>query len=87
MFKIFGGGESEREARILFGSEAQSREEKVEIRSPYDGKVVSTYPICSADDALRALEIAKLAAPAVRISPLHQRVSWLKDVAKKAKRE
>ena len=83
MFKIFGGGESEREALILFGSEAQNREEKVEIRSPYDGKVVSKYPLCNADDALRALEIAKIAAPAAKISPLHQRVAWLKDVAKK----
>ena len=87
MFKIFGGGESEREALILFGSETESREEKIEIKNPYDGKVVSTYPVCTADDALRALEIAKVAAPAAAIAPLSQRVAWLKDVASKLREQ
>ena len=87
MFKIFGGGESEREALILFGSQTESREEKIEIKNPYDNKIVSKYPLCSADDALRALEIAKLAAPAAAISPLHQRVAWLKDVANKLREQ
>jgi len=83
MFSIFGGGESEKEAQILFGSEAESRDEKIEIRNPYDGKVVSSYPVCTAEDAARALDIAHIAAPAVAKAPLHQRINWLRDVAAK----
>ncbi len=83
MFNIFGGSESEREAKILFGSTEESKEELQERLSPYDGKVVSKYPLCSESDAKRALDIAKVASKAAAKSPLHQRVNWLKDVAKK----
>jgi acyl-CoA reductase-like NAD-dependent aldehyde dehydrogenase len=87
MFNIFGGSESEREAKILFGSTDESREEKVERKSPYDGKVVSTYPVCSAADAQKALKIAKTASKAAAKAPLHQRIAWLKDVAAKLREQ
>jgi len=81
MFNIFGNSENDREAKILFGSTEESREEMVERKSPYDGKVVSRVPVCGEEDAKRALEIAQKASKATAIAPLHQRIAWLRDVA------
>jgi acyl-CoA reductase-like NAD-dependent aldehyde dehydrogenase len=81
MFNIFGNSENDREAKILFGSTEESREEMVERKSPYDGKVVSRVPVCGEEDAKRALEIAQKASKASAIAPLHQRIAWLRDVA------
>ncbi|WP_457605203.1 aldehyde dehydrogenase family protein [Nitratifractor sp.] len=81
LFNLFGGGEEDREAKILFGSTEESRETLIERKSPYDGKVVSRYPVCSEADAKRALGIAKVASKAAAKSPLYQRIAWLEDVA------
>jgi acyl-CoA reductase-like NAD-dependent aldehyde dehydrogenase len=81
LFNLFGGGEENREARILFGSTEESRETLIERKSPFNGKVVSRYPVCSAEDARRALEIARGAASRAAATPLHQRIAWLEDVA------
>jgi len=83
MFGIFDNKENPKEAKILFGSTAESKEAKSACKSPYSDKVVSVYPICHEEDALRALEIAQVAAPAAASSPLHQRIAWLEDVAAK----
>jgi len=80
MFSIFTQN-CKGEARVFMGSEEESRETLVERLSPYDGSVVSFAPLCSADDATRALKIAKEASKHTAKSPLHQRVSWLEDVA------
>ncbi len=71
------------EAKIFFGSKAESREQVSKRLSPYDGRVVSTAPVCSADDANKALQIAKEAAKRAKKTTLAQRCAWLLDVAKK----
>ncbi len=73
------------EAKIFFGSQEEDRENKIEIKNPYSSKVVSRYPVCSANDAKKALEIAKEASAAAAKTPLHQRIAWLEDVAKKVR--
>ncbi len=71
------------QAKIFFGSQEQSRDEVSERRSPYSAEVVSTAPICTAEDAKKALQIAKEASVATKASTLWQRCSWLLDVAQK----
>ena len=70
-------------AKIFFGSEAVSKEELSQRVSPYSGDVVSTAPVCDAEDAQKALQIAKDAAKFAKKSPLAQRCSWILDVAAK----
>jgi len=71
------------EAKIFFGSKQENKTKQQERISPYDGTVVSSAPVCDAEDTLRALEIAKTASKAAAKSPLSQRILWLEDVAKK----
>ncbi|MBN2896251.1 MAG: aldehyde dehydrogenase family protein [Campylobacterales bacterium] len=71
------------EAMIYFGSQCATKEMKSERRSPYSGEVVSRAPVCDAQDAHKALEIAKRAALTCKQSTLSQRCDWLLDVAKK----
>ena len=71
------------QAKIFFGSKEIQREEVSERVSPYSGKVVSTSPICDADDARKALSIAEEAFLNSKVSTLSQRCSWLLDVADK----
>lgn len=71
------------QAKIFFGSNELTREAVSERRSPYSLEVVSTAPICTAEDAKEALKIAQNASKAARASTLSQRCSWLLDVAKK----
>lgn len=70
-------------ANIYFGSQETSRQELTQRVSPYSGEVVSKAPICSAEDAKKALLIAKEAAKEARKSTISQRCSWLLDVAQK----
>ncbi len=72
-------------AKIYFGSQETLREDKQERKSPYDGSVVSTAPLCDAHDAKQALQIAAKAVKNTRASTLAQRCSWLLDVALKLK--
>ena len=71
------------EAKIFFGSHEESRQEVTERYSPYDGSLVSTAPVCSVEDAKKALEIAKNATQVAKASTLSQRCNWLLDVAQK----
>ena len=59
--------------------------ELVDVVSPYSKEVVTQYVKCDVDDAKKALEIAKIAFNNTKKSPLHQRIAWLEDVAKKLK--
>jgi len=68
-------------AKIYLGSKAIDRDDLVEIKNPYSGKVVTKYPMCSADDAKKALNIANEATKVAKKTPLHQRINWLEDVA------
>ncbi|MRJ02643.1 MAG: aldehyde dehydrogenase family protein [Epsilonproteobacteria bacterium] len=71
------------EAKIYFGSTPATKEEVVEVRSPFDGRVVSSYPKCDPSDGERALQIAQEAFRRHRFSPLSQRIAWLRDVAER----
>jgi acyl-CoA reductase-like NAD-dependent aldehyde dehydrogenase len=71
------------QAKIFFGSTQENKTKQQERISPFDGVVVSTAPVCDADDTIRALHIAKTAAKSATASPLSQRILWLEDVAKK----
>lgn len=75
------------DAHVWMGS-AQVRTSKYTERiSPYDGRVVSRAAECSAEDALNALSVAREAAKAAKKTPLHQRCSWLNDVAAKLREQ
>jgi acyl-CoA reductase-like NAD-dependent aldehyde dehydrogenase len=71
------------EAKIFFGSQEATKPQVSERKSPYDGKVVSTAPICDEADAYKALKIAQEASKFSKKSPLSQRCSWILDVASK----
>ncbi len=73
------------QANIFFGSSEISSETLTKRKSPYSGDVVSTAPICSEDDAKKALSIAQNASKDAKKSTLSQRCNWLLDVAKKLK--
>ena len=73
------------QAKIFFGSTSATKESLSERKSPYNGEVVSTAPICDAQDAKKALKIAQNATEAAKRSTLAQRCSWLLDVAQKLK--
>ncbi len=72
-------------ANIFFGSEEVKRDKLENILNPYSKEVVSSYPMCTADDTLKALKIAQKASKATKASTISQRVSWLEDVAFKLK--
>ncbi|RLA66669.1 MAG: aldehyde dehydrogenase [Epsilonproteobacteria bacterium] len=71
------------QAKIFFGSFQENKETQQERKSPFDGEVVSAAPVCSEEDALRALDIAKAATKLAAGSLLSQRILWLEDVAKR----
>ena len=71
------------QAKIFFGSNEVALENVSERKSPYSGDVVSTAPICSGDDAKKALSIAQEATVAAKASTLAQRCDWLLDVAQR----
>jgi acyl-CoA reductase-like NAD-dependent aldehyde dehydrogenase len=69
-------------AELYLGSTLVEREERGEIRSPYSGEVVSTFPICSAEDTEKALKIAEKSRKEAKNSTIARRCDWLLDVAK-----
>jgi len=69
-------------ANIFFGSEEVSRTDLTNILNPYSNKVVSSYPKCTKEDTLKALDIAYEASKITKQSTISQRVLWLEDVAK-----
>ncbi len=71
------------EAKIFFGDVEVTKTKTEEIRSPYNGKVVSAFPVCDASDAEEALRIARDAFKANKAISLSQRVAWLEDVIAK----
>ncbi len=71
------------QAGIFFGSTEESRKEFKKRVNPYTKNTVSEYPVCDTLDVKRALEIAKNATKTAKNTPLHQRISWLEEVAQK----
>jgi len=55
----------------------------IDVKSPYSNEVVTQYVECDVSDAKRVLEIAKHTFNNTKRVPLHQRIAWLEDVAKK----
>ena len=81
MFGIFNSNNKINDAHVFMGSTEETRETFTERISPYSGEVVSRAPLCTSDDTIKALKIAEQAAIEAKKSPLHQRISWLEDVA------
>ncbi len=81
MLGIFQSNHQMSDAKIFMGSSEETREVFTERKNPYSGEMVSRAPLCSAEDTIRALEIAQEAVKETKKSPLHQRISWLEDVA------
>jgi len=84
MFGFFKSDEKKEEnnrAYVYFGSTQADKEERGEIINPYSKEAVISFPQCSAEDTVKALEIAKEASKATKASPLSQRIAWLEDVA------
>ncbi|HHE05635.1 MAG TPA: aldehyde dehydrogenase family protein, partial [Epsilonproteobacteria bacterium] len=75
------------QAKIFFGSTQGNKTNQQERRSPFDGSVVSTAPVCDVEDTLKALDIAKSATKFAAATPLSQRILWLEDVAKKLEKQ
>lgn len=73
------------DAHVWMGSLEVKTEKYSQHLSPYDGRVASQAAVCDASDALKALKIAQNAAKIAKKTPLHQRCSWLVDVASKLK--
>lgn len=71
------------DAHVWMGSRQIVSKSYTERFSPYDGRLVSRSAVCSAEDAQNALRIAQNGAKSARKIPLHQRCSWLLDVASK----
>jgi len=70
-------------ANIYFGSTCKESNEYKEVLSPFDNRVASKVSVCSIDDAQKVLEIASKSSEVAKKTPLHVRVNWLLDVAKK----
>lgn len=87
MFGLFSNKEEDRNIKIFFGSTEEEREETREHRSPFDDEVVSIVPVCSPDDAKRALKIAGDASGEAGRVPLSRRVQWLEDVVHTLRQE
>ncbi len=68
------------DAKIFFGDVEVTKTKTEEIKNPYSGKVVATFPVCDASDAKEALDIAQEAFRKNRDILLSQRVAWLEDV-------
>ena len=71
------------DAKIFFGSKEAVSHHRSERLSPFNGTLVSTAPICDAEDAKKALRIAQEAARMAKKTTLWQRCNWLLDVANK----
>ena len=69
-------------AKKLIGSK-EFEGELVEVINPYTKKAETKYVKCTSEDAVDALNTAKKAFNGTKNSPLHQRIAWIEDVAKK----
>lgn len=57
--------------------------EIVDLYNPFTGHLSTSYVKCDAEDAQKALKVAKLAAKEAKYSLLSQRIAWIEDVADK----
>lgn len=73
------------EAKIFFGSTEATTSRLSERFSPFDNRLVSKAPVCTAEDTKKALEIAQSATKSAKATTIAQRCNWLLDVAAKMK--
>ena len=72
-------------AELYIGSELIQKENRENICSPFSGEIVSTFPICSVEEAEKCLKVAEKSKLSARKTTISQRCNWLLDVAKKLK--
>lgn len=73
------------EAKIFFGSTEATTSQLSERFSPFDNRLVSKAPVCTAEDTKKALKIAEAATKTAKAATIAQRCNWLLDVAAKMK--
>jgi acyl-CoA reductase-like NAD-dependent aldehyde dehydrogenase len=73
------------EAKIFFGSTETTASQLNERFSPFDNRLVSKAPVCTAEDTNKALKIAQAATKDAKAATIAQRCNWLLDVASKMK--
>jgi len=73
------------EAKIFFGDVEVTKTKVGEIKNPYSGEKVASFPLCDASDASEALLIAQDSFKKNRSILLSQRISWIEDVIEKLK--
>ncbi len=71
------------EAKIFFGSTEATTSRLSERFSPFDNRLVSKAPVCTAEDTKKALKIAQDATKDAKAATISQRCNWLLDVAQK----
>lgn len=71
------------QANMFLGTKEVIKDEYIDRVSPYLNEVVSKSAKSSVEDTKEALEIASSAKKKAKDTPLHQRINWLLDVAKK----
>ncbi len=70
-------------AEVFFGSKETEKSSYSDRYNPYSTQVVSKVAICSAEDAVHALQIASKAAVSAKASVLSRRCEWMLDVAQR----
>ncbi len=70
-----------KEAKLFLGSNIEHKNDYTEQKNPFSKEIVSKAPICDANDAKKALQVALHATKIAKEAPLHQRIAWLNDVA------
>ena len=82
--------EKSQKAELYIGSTLVNKNEnRRNIYSPFNNQVVSSYPICSVDEAEECIKVAEKSSKIAKKTTISERINWLLDVAKtlKEKRE
>ena len=66
---------------IFYAGKWHNRDQKIEVRSPFDGTVVDTVPQATASDATAAIEAAVQGAAVMRKLPAYERFQILRKAA------
>lgn len=73
-------------AKMIIGGEQVGGGETIEVRSPFDDRVIETTPSATPAEVERALSIAERGARAMRKVPGHERSTWLRKAAELLRR-
>jgi glyceraldehyde-3-phosphate dehydrogenase (NADP+) len=68
--------------KMLIGDRWVDKDERIEVRNPYDGQLVDTVPAGSADDVKAALDAAEQGFLISRDLPVHRRIEILDKTAR-----